>query len=326
MLSRIAHDIYWLGRDMARAEHTARILDSLFQAELGGRPDDPRSISISWRGVLALIGSKPAADGGEPTRRDDVVRTLTADPENPSSIVACVRAARERGRTLRDTISIEMWEALNTFHLELRRGDLHARLYTGPYSIYRYVRERAALFWGLSAITMQRDDAHAFLIAGSRVEAADMVLRMLRVALPPVRPTDDQSEERPRRDGNALALLRAVGGFQAFMRSAAAPPNATPVARFLLFEPDFPESVAASVDALHRALRRLEHGANDSPAALRVSRLLADLELRRLSAGGPDSLPPAFREVQQELERAEDEIADHYFQPERAALRPAVTG
>ena len=48
MLSRIAHDLYWLGRQLVRAEHTARMLDGLFHADLQGRPDDPASITLPW--------------------------------------------------------------------------------------------------------------------------------------------------------------------------------------------------------------------------------------------------------------------------------------
>ena len=34
MLARIAHELYWLGRNLARAEFTARAVDGVFRAEL----------------------------------------------------------------------------------------------------------------------------------------------------------------------------------------------------------------------------------------------------------------------------------------------------
>ena len=39
MLARIAHELYWIGRQLARAEHTSRMLDGVFHADLQGRPD-----------------------------------------------------------------------------------------------------------------------------------------------------------------------------------------------------------------------------------------------------------------------------------------------
>jgi len=121
MLARIARDLYWLGRHLVRAEHTARMLDGLFHADLQGRPDDPASVTLSWDALLMIMGAEPNADG--PARRGDVVRLLTTAGENPVSIVSSTVAAREGARTLRDTISAEMWESVNTFDLLLARHE-----------------------------------------------------------------------------------------------------------------------------------------------------------------------------------------------------------
>ena len=36
MLARIAQELFWLGRDLTRAEHTARMLDGAFHADVAG--------------------------------------------------------------------------------------------------------------------------------------------------------------------------------------------------------------------------------------------------------------------------------------------------
>lgn len=324
MLARNAHDLYWLGRHVVRAEHTARMLDGLFQVEIEGGAEDPRSVSLSWESVVVVMGAGSLAKPQDRSLREDVIRRLTSDASNPVSIVSNVAAAREGAKRLRDTIPAEAWESLNTFHLNLQQRDLEGGPGIGPYSVYSYVKERAALFWGLTAATMQRDDAYSFLVAGARIEAAAMVLRMLRVALPPVRPADDERSEIPRRDGNAMALLRAVGGFQAFMRSAAAPPRAEPVARFMLYERAFPDSVAASTELLQRLLSRADRNPGGSTPALRLARLTADLELRRRADEGPDELPTAFREIQHELENVQRDLEERYFSGE--ATEPQHAG
>jgi uncharacterized alpha-E superfamily protein len=208
-----------------------------------------------------------------------------------------------------------MWEAINTTHLRLRDGDLSARLYSGPSSIYTHVKERSALFWGLTARTMLRDEASAFLSAGGRIEAGDMVLRMLRVALPSASVGRDDGG---RADGQAIALLQAVGGVQAYRRAVPAPAHARPVARFLLFERNYPDSVAAAVDAVNSALRHADAQPRSSEPILRLSRLSADLEFRR-SAEGDADLVVTCREVQRELGLVDADIAQRYFGGARAA-------
>jgi uncharacterized alpha-E superfamily protein len=327
MLARIAQELFWLGRDLTRAEHTARILDGAFHADVAGGPGG-RGIALSWEGVLATIGAKPLAPGDEdPTAADgsavknptaaikaehpglgrgEVARLLTLDTESPASVVSCVARARERGRTMRDVISTEMWEALNSFYLLLGRYDLQAALRTGPYSVYQEVKEHCALFWGLVDRTMLRDEGRAFLEAGGRIEEADMVLRMLRVAIPSG-PLDDGYETE------ALALLHAVGGFQAYRRAVRHAPTVGPVVRFLLFDSSYPGSVASSVDALAAALSAADAQPRSSPPVLRLGRLIADLELQRRTPDAGGAIDETLAEVQAELELVDRDIDARYF-------------
>jgi uncharacterized alpha-E superfamily protein len=302
VLARIAQELFWLGRNLARAEQTSRLLDGVFQADLQGRPEDPSATRLSWDALLHIMGGRRELD--EPAHRDEAIDALTLDPNNPASVVACVARAREGASAVRDVISAEMWEAINTTHLRLRDGGLSTPLHPGPSSIYQHVKERSALFWGLTARTMLRDEASAFLNAGGRIEAGDMVLRMLRVALP--------AGAGDRADGQAIALLQAVGGFQAYRRAVPAPAHADSVARFLLFERNYPDSVAAAVDAVDAALRTADTSPRNSEPILRLSRLSADLEFRR-SAEGDADLRVTCQEVQRELGLVDADIAHRYF-------------
>jgi uncharacterized alpha-E superfamily protein len=319
MLARIAQELFWLGRDLTRAEHTARILDGAFHADVAGEPGE-RGIALSWEGVLATIGAKAPAPGGEDApapeeeagppasvlSRAEVARLLTLDTDNPASLFSCVARARERGRTMRDVISTEMWEALNSFYLLLRRHDLQAALQSGPYSFYQEVKERCALFWGLLDRTLLRDEGRAFLEAGGRIEEADMVLRMLRVAIPPG-PLEEGYETE------ALALLYAVGGFQAYRRAVRVAPTVVPVVRFLLFDSAYPGSVASSVEALAAALTAADAQPRSSPPVLRLGRLIADLELQRRAPDAGGALEPILERVQDELELVDRDIDARYF-------------
>jgi uncharacterized alpha-E superfamily protein len=314
VLARIAQELFWLGRDLTRAEHTARILDGAFHADVAGVPGE-RGITLSWEGVLATIGAKPPAPGEEEADlppvapdRTQVARLLTLDTGSPASVVSCVARARERGRTMRDVISTEMWEALNSFYLRLGRYDLQAALQSGPYSFYHEVKEQCALFWGLVDRTLLRDEARAFLEAGGRIEEADMVLRMLRVAIP-----SSMDDVPHAHETEALALLHAVGGFQAYRRAVRHAPTVVPVVRFLLFDSAYPGSVASSVDALTAALTAADAQPRSSPPVLRLGRLTADLELQRRTPEAGAGVESVLEQVQGELELIDHDIDTRYF-------------
>ena len=302
MLARIGHELYWLGRNLARAEFTARAVEAVFQSELEEVPETMPTVAFGSGGLLAMLGH---VEQGHP-RRQEVLEQLTLDGARPVSMLASVERARAGARTVRDVISAEMWEAINTTALGLREGGQPGwGAAAGPYLASQYVKERTALIWGVAGRTMLRDEAKCFLDAGWLIEVADMVLRMLRIALP--------DSARARADGYALILLKAVGGFHAYLRAVTEPPNAHPVARFLLFERSYPDSVAACVDSMQRAFVAADAGPSNSTPVLRVSRLAADLDFQRRALPEGAELGEICERTQQELARIDQDVAERYF-------------
>jgi uncharacterized alpha-E superfamily protein len=188
--------------------------------------------------------------------------------------------------------------------------------------VYSFVRERCALWWGLADETMLRDQAYAFLYAGRHAEGASMMLRMLRVSIVP------SLDEPPAEGGPAAALLQAIGGLEAFRRSVPVPADAYPVARFLLFEPSYPHSVAAALELLHARLRDADPAYRTAAPLLRLARLRAELEFHHGSGAGiepGERLAGLLEHVEGELEEADVEIEKRYFGG-AAAQQHVVTG
>jgi uncharacterized alpha-E superfamily protein len=317
MLARIAHELFWLGRSVARADHTARLLQGVLDTAVEGQRADPSSMTLSWDSLLAMTGTSLLVEQ-RPATADETIGLLVSDRAHPASIVASIEAAQRHARAVRDVMSLDMWETINTFHMRICRQDITPELRREPSALFDLVRERSSLFWGVQRRTMLRDDGWAFLHAGAELEAADMVLRMLLVTLPSAYGADDHDSAR---DGPALALLRAVGGLQAFRRATSTPPHLVPVARFLLFEGAFPDSISACVDGLRRALVSADIGSAVSPPVLRLARLAADLDFRQRELPRVPALLEALGIVRNELTAVDGDIAKRYFAgAERQAL------
>lgn len=152
-----------------------------------------------------------------------------------------------------------------------------------------------------------------------------MVLRMLRVAVPG---ESDAAEAAGAlaagsaagtgsaaggREAEALALLQAVGGFQAYRRAARQSLELRGVVRFLLYEGMYPGSVASSLLALQRALETADAAPRSSPPVLRLGRLIADLELQRRTPETGRTLGEMLGRVQDELELVDHDIDERYF-------------
>ena len=110
MLSRIAESMFWIGRYVERAEDTARILDVQTQLLLEDA-DDRRGDDLS--ALLSIMGVEERARGRRSTPAL-LLDQLAYDPASPVSIASALGAARESARRARETLSVPMWEAINT--------------------------------------------------------------------------------------------------------------------------------------------------------------------------------------------------------------------
>src|SRR5690606_26635499 len=80
--------------------------------------------SNEWESALAAAGALYAFSLSEqPPERDAVIGFLGFALDNPSSIKHCLATARHNGRAERTALTTEMWEAINSGWLELKRFD-----------------------------------------------------------------------------------------------------------------------------------------------------------------------------------------------------------
>src|SRR5271170_2951244 len=105
MLSRLADSTYWMSRYIERAENVARFIDVNIYLML----DNSLKEEQQWRPLVVTTGDYAdfQARYGEATR-ENVLKFLIFDQQNPNSIISCLQKARENARTMREVISSEM--------------------------------------------------------------------------------------------------------------------------------------------------------------------------------------------------------------------------
>jgi uncharacterized alpha-E superfamily protein len=294
MLSRIAESLFWIGRYLERADDTARILDVQMQVLI----EDPgMDETTSCEQLLAVMGIEEY--DGVPDRRM-ILALLAHDPESPASIAATIAASREAARRARETLSTDVWAAINTTW----RG-LATTTSLRPPDQFAWVRNRMAMITGIAAETMSRDEGWQFYILGRSIERADMTARLLSTAaLAP---------------GPQVAwptTLRACGAYEAFIRAYRGIEADRQAAEFLLLDRWFPRSVVSSLEQAERALTTLATAgprSGFSDEALRLlGRARTELEYRPLDELVFD-LPVEMERLQRSCAAATDAIAARYF-------------
>jgi uncharacterized alpha-E superfamily protein len=188
-----------------------------------------------------------------------VLDTLAFDRASPSSIVGALSAARENARGAREVLSAEIWESLNVTHNALPQQRTMARRY-GPHSLFRFVRERSAMVFGLADATMSRDESWLFLILGRSLERVDMTSRIIstRVLAGDAAPS-------------WTLVLRSTGAYEPYLRTYRGMVNSSRAAEFLLLDRLFPRSVFAALGQAEACLAELERSTVRDAARIGVA-------------------------------------------------------
>lgn len=296
MLSRIAESLFWIGRYIARADGTARILDVHLQLLL----EDPWvDEATACRSLVTVMGAH--VDASEQLSRERILSLLGADRKQPTSIAYSLTAARENARRAREVINTELWETLNATKMRMPRKVRQDR----AHEFFSWVKERTALVFGIADTSASRDEAWQFFTLGASLERADMTARLLAT-----RSLTEASGP------SWTTILRSCGAYEAYLRTYRGTPSATRAAEFLLMDRLFPRSILFSITTAEECLRDLgprSDRAGISDAALRtLGQIRSQLEFMPV----PDilgNLPANMEEVQAATFLASEEIRQRYF-------------
>ena len=319
MLSQTADHLFWMARYTERAENTARMLDVSLQTSL--LPQSETSVELLWRGMLGICELQPQYDARFPRLApQSVMAFMASDPSNPSSICACLHAARENARAVRGTLTTEVWETINATWLELR-GQLES-VEHDPSQFFEWVKHRSHLSRGVTIGTMLRDEALYFSRLGTFLERADNTARILDVryhALADQGAPDTGAQPEHEYDDRMdfyhwAAVLRSVSAFEVYRKVYSNAITPARVAELLILRPDMPRSLLSCVSEV---VSNLEHVRNDHSRETerRAGLLQADLHYGRIDAILQEGLHAYLKHFLQRVNDLGDRISRDFLVP-----------
>jgi uncharacterized alpha-E superfamily protein len=195
-----------------------------------------------WFRAVSSLAPGAASNNVDPQR---ALFLLVADPEGAFSIVKCIGGARENARQVREEISSEMWEHLNRLFHDVTGSELQANDDAGAMRVVTAVREGSYRFHGVTAATMNHDEAWHFIQLGKYIERACNLCVLLDAYFVVDKHADDL---------DWVGLLSSCAAFEAYCKACTAELKPDRIANFLLLKPEFPYSVRYSLDRMHEAL------------------------------------------------------------------------
>lgn len=286
MLSRVADSLFWMARYVERVENNSRILDVNLQLTLDDEHSGEEAERLAWEPILATLEDlKLFKSLYAVTTPDAVCEFLTFAKENPNSIRSSVGAARENARTVREYISSEMWERINSLYLWINSTEARQRFAGSAIDFYRQIVDYTHQFHGTTDATLTQGEGWNFLQVGKYLERADSTSRIVDLKYHILLPLGEEV------GGNLdivqwQAVLKSCSAFEAYCKFHPGPIAPWRVAEFVILQDSFPRSIRFCADHLDAALHRISgcdrgHFAND---AERLSgRLCSDLNYTTIS-------------------------------------------
>jgi uncharacterized alpha-E superfamily protein len=237
MLSRVADSIYWLNRYIERAENVARFIDVNLNLML----DLPTEVSPQWKPLISVTGDLEQFNHHyKQVNSDNVIQFLSFDQDYENSIIACLQKARENARSIREVISSEMWEEVNSFYLMIQEAATAKSFSTLP-KFFSQVKMASHRFAGVMDATMSHNEGWHFGQMGRLLERADKTARILDVKYFLLLPSAEWVGT-PLDRLQWMSLLKSASAYEMY-RKCQHYITPSSVAKFLILDRNFPRSI-----------------------------------------------------------------------------------
>lgn len=315
--SRVADDLFWLGRYSERADWIMRVLRSaLRRVEEDSGPATGRRAARKCLEVL-LSRSLPTKTPARDPRDIEIERLCT-------QLIASNKGSRTLEKTFngiyrvaslaRDRLSHEAWQTLSKF----RPGDTWTKSLASatPVSVMDFLEEglaSIAAFNGLMHENMTRNFGWSFLDMGRRLERAYNLSEAILTLFIPVPDIEEESS-------GLLLLLELADSFITYRSRYRLDPMPALVLDLLLLDETNPRSLSYQLAAIYRHMEELpdaRQGASLSEdrrliLALLTSIRLADVEAIACEPNG-STLERLMHEQLQLIPELSSAVSRHYF-------------
>ncbi|HEV8541656.1 MAG TPA: circularly permuted type 2 ATP-grasp protein [Verrucomicrobiae bacterium] len=307
--SRVADNLFWLGRYSERLEGTLRLLRCVLGRMSGENSSEAGAELQALIEILALTERLPRRDADKSPACDteSEVLQLVYSADRVGSVRELVLRLRQIASTVRDRLSEDTWRILNRLQLDSKSRAGRIPL-ANALGVCNTLIVDLAAFSGMEMENMTRGHGWRFLDLGRRLERAANLVDTIRAALV----VNSGSSA-------LLSLLEYADSAITFRRRYFSEPRLPSVLDLLLNDHGNPRSLGFQLNAMRDHARHLPkaqlHGSAE-PLAPRVQTLVTrtgEFSLTHLDSVPVESLKSFLLNVASELTALADEITEQHF-------------
>lgn len=296
MLSRVADSLYWMSRYMERTDSMLRML----KVNYASSQDDVKN--FTWQSVLRIFTD---LDEDEITRLEkkgrEVLSFIVTDRDNPNSAYNMIVKGRENARAVQDNVTIELWQCLNDFYHIVRDPWVERTLRSNdPLSVLDALIKQGMLYYGIVEYTMFRGEGLSFMNLGKYLERSVQSTVILDIKFSDL----SYDLEKPTDTTYWKYLLLSISGYALYLKSYRSGFEAKNVMDQILFNENFPRSLAYSMSLLQRNFQRLKSSSSEenfNSVQFMIGKLYSKIKYSTVNSVAQSGLHHYLRDIHEDL-------------------------
>ena len=261
MLSRVANNLYWMGRYIERAEHLARYSREIYFSSLDAPILKTYDRNFALDSMLYMAGIFDM----NYKKEEEVLFKIGLDLENSNSIISNITFARENARGARNAISTGLWESLNKYYHMVTNYPVEKYLSTGFYEFSQMVLDHTSILRVKIYDTLLHDEEWTVILIGIYIERVLQIIRIINAKLHDIYKIEQAGHPVTEMSFEWTTLLRCAEAFDMNRKYYANIPDCQQVIEFLMLNPSCPRSISYSLNGIRKYVRKLSRNEQGGP-------------------------------------------------------------
>ena len=255
--SRVADNLYWLGRYAERTENSVRLMRSMILRLSGeaGAGDDPQtlnrltSILVDLEYLNRRTAQKAVAGGIRAVEREMAI--LLFDRDRANGLLNLLGNLQRTAQLVRERLSMDSWRILNSLYQGAMGHAAMIRLNVDDaLALLNHILEELSAFSGMQMENMTRSLGWRMLDCGRRIERTSHMAKLIR---------EMTADGNPAQDGRLDLLLELGDSSMTYRTRYLSTVQLPAVVDLLMTDETNPRSMAFQVATLSEHVRNLPH-------------------------------------------------------------------
>jgi uncharacterized alpha-E superfamily protein len=205
---------------------------------------------FTLRSIMFMSGSD--FDTNSILNERDVWQKVIFDASNPNSIFSIVHNARENARSIRNSISTELWESINKWYIFSKSYRQESFSSADIYSYADKMTSHIAVIKSNISNTLLHNDIWHFISLGVFIERTLQTLRILNSKISDCAILSNNGENLPLLQYQLTTLLKSLEAFDLHRLYYKGHMSKESIFEIILSNPLFPRSIQYSIKRIHR--------------------------------------------------------------------------